>query len=60
MAHPVAGAMLREMFDKAGVGGPMLDMISGFTLANMLKMAGKHMPAGAAFFLNDKLNKIAK
>ena len=35
-------------------------MISGFTLANMLKMAGKHMPAGAAFFLNDKLNKIAK
>ena len=60
LAHPVAGKILSEMFDRAGVGTGMMGMLSGFTLANMLKMAGKNMPASVPFALNDKLNKIAK
>ena len=60
LAHPVAGKILSEMFDRAGIGTGMMGMLSGFTLANMLKMAGKNMPASVPFALNDKLNKIAK
>lgn len=60
LAHPVAGKILSEMFDRAGVGTGMMGMLSGFTLVNMLKMAGKNMPASVPFALNDKLNKIAK
>lgn len=60
LAHPVAGKILSEMFDRAGIGTGMMGMLSGFTLANMLKMAGKNMPASVPFTLNDKLNKIAK
>ena len=56
----MAGKILSEMFDRAGVGTGMMGMLSGFTLANMLKMAGKNMPASVPFALNDKLNKIAK
>ncbi len=58
--HPQAGAVLRGMMEQAGVGGSMLGMLGGFSLQNLLKMAGKNLPAGAAFFINDKLNKIAK
>ena len=51
---------LNEIFEKGNMSTGMLDMIRGFTVANLIRMAGKNMPAAMPFILNDKLNKIAK
>lgn len=58
--HPQAGPILNEIFEKGNMSTGMLDMIRGFTVANLIRMAGKNMPAAMPFILNDKLNKIAK
>ena len=60
LSHPQAGPILNEIFEKGNMSTGMLDMIRGFTVANLIRMAGKNMPAAMPFILNDKLNKIAK
>ena len=65
-AHPEAAAVLGEAFEKMGGGGQakslknMMGMLGGMSLAQILKMAGKRIPAGADAYLNAKLTKIKK
>lgn len=66
MANPEAAAVLGELM--AGImsgqgmkiNKGMMKMLQNFTFKDLAKMAGKKMPQGALFLVNDKLNKIKK
>ena len=65
--HPEAGPMLQEMISgmaaQMGMGkniSGMLRMLRSMRVADILKMAGNKVPAGAAYELNEKLIQFKK
>ena len=67
-AHPEASEVLRELFSNMGSGAGvnaksmdnMMGMMKNMKLQDILKMAGKRVPAQAKFVINEKLTKIKK
>ncbi len=67
LAHPKAGPVLSDILQKSMSGSKqgksmekMMGFIQNFTVEEILKFAGKKVPAKAKFYLNDVLNKIEK
>lgn len=66
MANSQAAELFQGLMEQAmgqGMGKSMknmMGMVGGFSLQQVLKMAGKKVPAGADIYLNQLLNKIPK
>lgn len=67
LEHPEAGPMLRqmitEMADQVGMGkniNSLLRMVRSMRLEEVIKMAGKKLPEGMAYELNEKLIQFKK
>ena len=72
MAHPEGAEFVTEMMNKMmaqivgkqgeqpKIGKAMMKMMGNMSMEQLIKMAGKKVPEGALFMLNEMLSKISK